>query len=207
MADPRRAVARLVRLVGELRLYAKSDRWVSRMLRFWDESLSLAIRELLHFHLARNDISRASLFHTSWPFIEKISPSLGIIRSLGRVKKEMRLTRYFTYMLVSVWKIVGFVISSLLILYMKGDNVGYIFTKFPSAFGDHKLTVMMNSSVLGTAPDLTEILIAGGDTREIIPADLKTPVYVLLLQVFCAYFAYIFGERVMIVFSLCIQRA
>lgn len=121
----------------------------------------------------------------------------GLIRSLGRVKKEMRLTRYFTYMLVSVWKIVAFFISTVLILYSKGEDVGHLFTMLSSAFGEHRLTVTpIKSATSGTSPDLMEILIAGGDATETINADFKTPIYVLLLQIFGAYFAYIFGKRV-----------
>lgn len=109
----------------------------------------------------------------------------------------MRLTRYFTYMMVSVWKIVAFVISSLLILHMKGENVGHLFTMFSSAFGDHKLTVTpIKSATSGTAPDVMEILIAGGDATESISASFYTPIYVLLLQIFGAYFAYVFGKRI-----------
>jgi len=119
----------------------------------------------------------------------------GLIRSLGRVKKEMRLTRYFTYMLVSVWKIVAFFISSILILHIKGENVGHLFTMFSSAFGDHKITVTSIKSITGgSLPDLSEILT--GDITEIVNADFNTPVYVLLLQIAGAYFAYVFGKRI-----------
>lgn len=115
---------------------------------------------------------------------------------MGRVKKEMRLTRYFTYMLVSVWKIVAFFISSITILHMKGEKVGHLFTMFSTAFGEHRLTVTATrSSTIGTAPDLTEILIAG-DATETINAVTNTPIYVLLLQIAGAYFAYVFGERI-----------
>lgn len=113
------------------------------------------------------------------------------------MKKDIRLTRYFTYMWVSVWKIVAFFISTLLILYAKGEDVGHLFTMLSSAFGEHKLTVTpYKSATSGTSPDLTEILIAGGDATETINADFSTPIYVLLLQVFGAYFAYVFGKRV-----------
>lgn len=131
----------------------------------------------------------------------------GLIRSLGRVKKEMRLTRYFTYMLVSIVKIVAFVISALLILHTKGENVGHLFTKLPSAFSNHKLNVTpIKLSATGVAPDLTEILIAGGDATETINADISTPIYVLLLQIFGAYFAYVFGERIVIITTSLFQR-
>ncbi|XP_014471699.1 PREDICTED: uncharacterized protein LOC106742874 isoform X1 [Dinoponera quadriceps] len=130
-----------------------------------------------------------------WENYVSTQSQIGLIRSLGRVKKEMRLTRYFTYMLVTVWKIVAFFISVLLIVYIKEEKVGHLFTMLSSAFGPHKITVTPTKlATSGTSPDLMEILIAGGDATETIDADFHTPIYVLLLQVFGAYFAYIFGK-------------
>lgn len=107
----------------------------------------------------------------------------------------MRLTRYFTYIYVSVWKIMAFVISSLLILHIKGENVGHLFTMLSSAFSDHKITVTSIKSITsGTLPDLSEILT--GDITEVVNADFNTPIYVLLLQITGAYFAYVFGKRI-----------
>lgn len=106
----------------------------------------------------------------------------------------MRLTRYFTYMLVSIWKIVIFFISSILILHIKGENVGHLFTMLSSAFSDHKITVTSIKSITsGTLPDLSEILT--GDITEVVNADFNTPIYVLLLQIAGAYFAYVFGKK------------
>lgn len=141
-------------------------------------------------------ISHCTISHVTCIIFNYFS-LIGLIRSMGRVKKEMRLTRYFTYMLVSVWKIVAFFISTILILHLKGEQVGHLFTMFSTAFGDHKLTVTpIRSSTVSTAPDLTEILIAGGDPTETISAVVHTPIYVLLLQITGAYFAYVFGERI-----------
>lgn len=107
----------------------------------------------------------------------------------------MRLTRYFTYMLVSIWKIVAFFISLILILYIKGENVGHLFSMLSSAFSDHKITVTSIKSITGgTLPDLSEIVT--GDITEIVNADFNTPIYVLLLQIAGAYFAYVFGKRI-----------
>ncbi|XP_011053054.1 PREDICTED: uncharacterized protein LOC105145297 isoform X2 [Acromyrmex echinatior] len=128
-----------------------------------------------------------------WENYVSIQSRIGLIRSLGRVKKEMRLTRYFTYMLVSVWKIMAFFISSILILHIKGDNVGHLFSMLSSAFGDHKITVTSIKSInSGSLPDLSEILT--GDITEVVNADFNTPIYVLLLQIVGAYFAYVFGK-------------
>lgn len=116
------------------------------------------------------------------------------MKTLSRVKKELRLTRYFTYMFVSVWKIIAFFVSAVVILHLKGESVGQLFTMFGPAFGDHKIIVTsVRQSAAGTIPDLSDIL-PNGET-EPISAAFNTPLYVLLLQIFGAYFAYIFGKR------------
>ncbi|XP_070172648.1 chitin synthase chs-2 isoform X2 [Polyergus mexicanus] len=127
-----------------------------------------------------------------WENYVSTQSRIGLIRTLGRVKKEMRLTRYFTYMLMSIWKIVAFFISSILILYMKGENVGHLFTMLSSAFSEHKITVTSVKSIAGSLPDLSEIVT--GDITEVVNADFSTPIYVLLLQIAGSYFAYIFGK-------------
>lgn len=40
-----------------------------------------------------------------WENYVSTQSSFGIIRVLGRVKEDMRLTRYFTYMFLSMWKV------------------------------------------------------------------------------------------------------
>lgn len=111
---------------------------------------------------------------------------------LGSVKEDLRLTRYFTYMFMSVWKIVAFFISSLIILNARGETAGHLFSMFGNAFGEHKITVQgIRPTASGTITDLADIL-PNGET-EIVPADLSTPIYVLLIQILAAYFAYIFG--------------
>ncbi|XP_015519549.2 chitin synthase chs-2 isoform X2 [Neodiprion lecontei] len=128
-----------------------------------------------------------------WENYVSVQSHLGIIKTLGRVKEEMRLTRYFTYIFVSVWKIIAFFVSSVVILHNKGYTVGHLFTMFGSAFGDHKITVTeVSTTAAGATPDLLEIL-PNGET-ETITADFSTPIYVLLIQVFGSYFAYVFGK-------------
>ncbi|XP_057328109.1 chitin synthase chs-2 isoform X1 [Microplitis mediator] len=128
-----------------------------------------------------------------WENYVSMQSSIGFIRTLGRVKKELRLTRYFTYLFISVWKIIAFFISSLVIFHLKGENVGHFFSMFGSAFREHKITVTgVRQSVVGTVPDLSEIL-PTGDT-ETISADLNSIVYVLLIQIVGSYFTYIVGK-------------
>lgn len=97
-------------------------------------------------------------------------------------------------MFISVWKIVGFLISTMLIFHMKGETVGHLFSMFSDAFGNHDIivsTVRLDGT--GRITDIADVLEIG-DRIPSIKADVNTPIYVLLLQIFGAYFAYIFGK-------------
>ncbi|KAK9304728.1 hypothetical protein QLX08_003947 [Tetragonisca angustula] len=137
-----------------------------------------------------------SLFLVScgwWENYVSMQSPIGFVRSLGRVKKEMRLTRYFTYMFIPLWKIVAFIICSILILHVKGQTVGHLFTMLSDAFGSHDILV---SAVRFDATDrITDIadIVEIGD-KVLVPASTDTPIYVLLLQIFGAYFTYVFGK-------------
>ncbi|XP_024224435.1 chitin synthase chs-2 isoform X2 [Bombus vosnesenskii] len=137
-----------------------------------------------------------SLFLVScgwWENYVSIQSPIGFVRALGRVKKEMRLTRYFTYMFISVWKIVAFFISTLLILHVKGETVGHLFTMLSDAFGSHDIMAWtQRAEATDKITDVADILDIG-DTVP-VPGSVDTPIYVLLLQIFGAYFTYIFGK-------------
>ncbi|XP_048509220.1 chitin synthase chs-2 isoform X4 [Athalia rosae] len=129
-----------------------------------------------------------------WENYVSIQSPIGIIKSLGRVKEEMKMTRYFTYSFVALWKIIAFFMSSLIVLQAKGNTVSHLFTMFGSAFGEHTITITEVQSTIGggTIPDLSDVL-PNGET-ETINVNSNTPIYVLLIQIFCAYFAYVFGK-------------
>lgn len=82
---------------------------------------------------------------------------------------------------------------------MRGENIGHLFTMFPTAFGQHKIIVHTVVQSNGTFSDLKDVLL-NSDTD--IDADFSTPIYVLLLQIFSAYFAYIFGKQMEIIFYI-----
>ncbi|XP_047357161.1 chitin synthase chs-2 isoform X6 [Vespa velutina] len=126
-----------------------------------------------------------------WENYVSMQSSIGFVTMLAQVKRELRLTRYFTYMFVSFWKIIAFFISVLTVLYMRGENIGHLFTMFPTAFGQHKIIVHTVVQTNGTLSDLKDVLL---NSDIDIDADFNTPIYVLLLQIFSAYFAYIFGK-------------
>ncbi|KAI4504800.1 hypothetical protein M0802_000350 [Mischocyttarus mexicanus] len=149
------------------------------------------------------DTSRSSLWIVSlalilvscgwWENYVSMQSSIGFVKMLARVKRELRLTRYFTYMFVSFWKIITFVISTVTILHLRGENIGHLFTMIGTAFGEHKIIVYATvaQTTNGTLADLKDVL-PNSDID--IMADFNTPIFVLLIQIFSAYFAYIFGK-------------
>lgn len=67
------------------------------------------------------------------------------------IKDRMRRTRYFIYMLMSVWKMLCFLCFMLLVMFFKGENVAHIFSLINTGFSQHKIQVLeVNNSSYDT---------------------------------------------------------
>lgn len=83
--------------------------------------------------------------------------SLGIVRAMGRVKEELLVTRYFTCLFMSIWKLLLFFGSLMMILLIQGDDPANLFNLFGVGFGPHKIIVEEVSPILSQSlPDLVE---------------------------------------------------
>ncbi|GAB0097474.1 Chitin synthase [Sergentomyia squamirostris] len=124
-------------------------------------------------------------------YVSPQSP-FGFVRGLGRIKEELRVTRYFTYLFLSIWKVLFFFCSVLCIWWFQGENVSNFFSLFGTGFGPHKIVVEEVVSVNQALPDL---LNAGqiGDTID-VDAAYNTVIYLIVIQVLAAYFCYVFGK-------------
>lgn len=58
------------------------------------------------------------------------------------IKDRMRKTRYFIYMLMSVWKMLCFMCFMLVVMFFKGENVTQIFSLVNAGFSQHKIQVL-----------------------------------------------------------------
>ncbi|XP_030374774.1 chitin synthase chs-2 isoform X1 [Scaptodrosophila lebanonensis] len=124
-------------------------------------------------------------------YVSAQSP-VGLIRALGRIKEEMKYTRYFSHMFISIWKILLFFCLTLLIYWAQGDEPGNLFSMYGDAFGPHKIIVYeLPPGLGGVLPDTLEA--ANIDTVDVDAAH-SSVIYVLLLQIFGAYLCYIFGK-------------
>ncbi|XP_039764506.1 chitin synthase chs-2 [Pararge aegeria] len=126
-------------------------------------------------------------------YVSRQSP-IGIIKSLARIKDELNYTRYFTYRFMSVWKIILFLLCILMSIWMDGDDPAMFFQLFNPGFGPHNIVVEEVQITLGGTliPDLANATLTGDSVE--VAAVHKSAFYVLLIQVFAAYFCYIFGK-------------
>lgn len=83
---------------------------------------------------------------------------VGFVRSLGRIKEELRTTRYFNCIFLSLWKIILFPAALMVVLWYQGDNPMNLFNLYSDGFGPHKIIVEEMSSVLSqSVPDIIDV--------------------------------------------------
>ncbi|CAG9769089.1 unnamed protein product [Ceutorhynchus assimilis] len=126
-------------------------------------------------------------------YISKHSP-LPFIKKIGKMKESFDSTRYFTYMFMSIWKILCFFLTILFVLLVKEGEVAFFFTEFSESFSSHPIRVVEIKPTLGgtVLPDIAEIISVGDD--RIISSNDWSPIYVLLISISASYLVYIFGK-------------
>ncbi|CAH2066868.1 unnamed protein product, partial [Iphiclides podalirius] len=126
-------------------------------------------------------------------YVTRQSP-IGLIKSLGRLKEELNASRYYTYRFMSIWKILLFLMCILFCLWMDGDEPAMFFQLFNAGFGPHNIVVEEIQIQLGgtVIPDLVNATLTGDSVE--VAAVYKSAFYVMLIQMFAAYFCYIFGK-------------
>ena len=132
-------------------------------------------------------------------YVDRRSP-LEPIRQLGRIKDRLKKTRYYVYFFISVWKIILFFSSMLLFLHLSGHPITPMFSEFRDSFANHDINV---TRVLDASRPILDFP-GGGKLEEYIkiPSVGSAPIWVLVIQIFSAYFAYIFGKFAC---KICIQ--
>ncbi|KAK3909060.1 Chitin synthase chs-2 [Frankliniella fusca] len=126
-------------------------------------------------------------------YVNKQSP-IGFVKTLGRVKERLKRTRYFTYMFISVWKIMVMFTMMLIVVLFEYGNVAHIFQVLPKALSEHQITIYEVKIPGSSTPvDLLSDLNPTGDV-ETEQAMYKFALYTCMVQVFAAYICYIFGK-------------
>ncbi|EEB10859.1 chitin synthase, putative [Pediculus humanus corporis] len=120
---------------------------------------------------------------------------IGFMKYLGSIKEELvKKARYSTYAVISVWKILFFFGSTVLLIFMKGENVSNFFKLLIPSLQPHKIMVSENLVKIqsGTLPDLQDLTLTG-DTVD-IDASYHAAIYILLIHVQAGYLCYVFGK-------------
>lgn len=65
----------------------------------------------------------------------------GIIKTLGRLKDDLNVSRYYIYRFISVWKILLFLVCIVCSVWMDGDDPAMFFQLFSAGFGPHNIVV------------------------------------------------------------------
>lgn len=86
-------------------------------------------------------------------YVSPQSP-FSFVKSMGRVKEELKLTRYFTYMFMTIWKVFFFFLSVVFVLWFQGEDAGNLFALFGPGFSSHKIVV---EEIAGFAQNLPDV--------------------------------------------------
>lgn len=92
-------------------------------------------------------------------YVSSQSP-FAFVRAMGRVKDEMKTTRYFINMFLTLWKVLFFFLCVCFVLWFQGEEPGSLFTLFGPGFGPHKIVI---EEVAGYAHALSDV-----DTQQVI---------------------------------------
>ena len=119
---------------------------------------------------------------------------------MGKIKEKMKSTRYFTYIFVSVWKVMVFFTSMLLIELLTVGKMDNIFLFFQPGFGDHKVNL---TEIISNKFAQLDIPGAGRLTEtETISSWPNTAIYLCVIQSFAAFLCFGLGKFAC---KICIQ--
>ncbi|CAG4944603.1 unnamed protein product [Colias eurytheme] len=119
-------------------------------------------------------------------FIGHIDRHVGVIfLYICEIRDDLKKTRYFTQRILSIWKIVVFMICIMISMEIQGDDSKTFFSHVTKAFRVREYYVHEVQAVLqNSVEDLDRTIIAGSF---ILPAYWATSLWVALIQVVAAY--------------------
>lgn len=133
-------------------------------------------------------------------YVDK-NASLSLIRRIAQIKQRLHKTRYFTFIFISIWKIVLILISMTLMLYLTDGSVRSIFSKFKESFGSHKITIKRDRSDILTLTNTDQLEGIEGETFE-INSRSAIPLWFIVVQVFTTWICYVVAKFAC---KICIQ--
>lgn len=113
----------------------------------------------------------------------------------------MKATRYFSYIFISVWKVMVFFCTMLLVEFYTVGKIDNIFVLFQSGFGEHRL----NLTELPSANKFGQLDVPGSGRlveTETILSWSNTPLYLFIIQSFASLMCFGLGKFAC---KICIQ--
>lgn len=134
-------------------------------------------------------------------YLEKKSP-IPFIKKLSAIKEDLRKSRYFAYIFVSIWKMLLIMCSMFAFLNLTMENAPLIFKGFALSFRSHPIQVQQVRRTMLLA-DLPDIPTASPlDEQVTIPSIALAPIHVALIQISAALVCYVFAKFAC---KICIQ--
>jgi chitin synthase len=133
-------------------------------------------------------------------FVDKNS-SIGFIRSIAQIKNRLHKTRYFTYIFISIWKMLLIFICMIISIYLIDGSVKSIFTKFKESFSSHKILIQRDKSDLITFANTDQFIGIEGETFE-INSRSAMPLWFIIVQILATWICYVVAKFAC---KICIQ--
>ncbi|KAF8790062.1 Chitin synthase chs-2 like protein [Argiope bruennichi] len=134
-------------------------------------------------------------------FIDAKSP-VPFIRKLSSVKEDLRKSRYFAYIFLSIWKIIIIFCAMFGFLHLTMNDATVIFRGFASGFRSHAVIVQqirkfLPLEIMPDIPTASPI-----DEQVSIMSSAMAPIYIALIQITTSLLCYVFGKFAC---KICIQ--
>ncbi|XP_054158315.1 chitin synthase chs-2-like [Oppia nitens] len=113
-----------------------------------------------------------------------------IVRWLATSKHDLQTSRYFTYLIVSLWKCLVILSMMILIEYLNEDTatVGTMFSRFGEAYRNYQIAIQRDKSQFDYQTPIE------GNNHRMQISDPLVPVWVLVVQIMASYMCYAVGK-------------
>ena len=133
-------------------------------------------------------------------YVDKNSP-FALIRNAATIKNKLHRTRHFTYIFVSIWKIMLIFITMIISLYLVDGSGMAIFSKFKTSFSQHPILIQRDKSDLVMFANTDQFVGIEGETFE-INSRSSIPYWFIFVQISATWICYVFGKFAC---KICIQ--
>ncbi|XP_022255271.1 uncharacterized protein LOC106470918 [Limulus polyphemus] len=126
-------------------------------------------------------------------FTDQRSP-IGLMKTLAKAKEDLRKSKYYTYIFISIWKMVLILCSMLVFLMITTNDVSVLFQSFRASFKSHPIVIdqIRKSVVVTKVPELATTNPLDNPTE--IMSNAMTPIYFLIVHSLASWLCYVHGK-------------